>query len=92
MTKDLQIISEIEIKLLEIESRTGFPARASLEELEKIGGRYMASSTIGENGRPIREYVILDPTGAEQEVFIYKRESDGNDFLVHLEMNTKMKY
>ena len=89
---ELEIKTEAEIRLKEFEERTGLPARASLSELELMGGRCMTSKPLQRDGKQIiREYVIVDITGMEQEVAIYKREGEG-DFMIHIEMETKNKY
>ncbi len=89
----LEITTEGEIRLMDFESRTGLPARASLDELELMGGRYFSSKPIIIDGKTAnREYVFLDPSGTEQEVIVYKRMSGEKDFMVHLETRVSNKF
>lgn len=90
---ELEITCEGQIRLDEFENRTGFPAKASLDELEMFGGRYFASKPIISKDKEIRtEYVFLDPLGNEQEVYVWKRRNGEGNFIIHLEARTTNKY
>lgn len=89
----MKITPEGEIRLSEFEERTGFPAKATLEELECLGGKYFSSKPVIINGEETRrEYVFLDPTGTEQEIYIWKRQDNEEIFRIHLESRAINKY
>ena len=92
MTNGLDLTVNALLRMQEFELRTGLPAVASLEELELSGGRYLSSRTKRDDGKPATEYVLVDYTGAGQNILIYKRLEGDERFRIHLETNAKERY
>ncbi|MEK6847313.1 MAG: hypothetical protein AABY16_04045 [Nanoarchaeota archaeon] len=82
-----------DLRLEEFATRTGLPFTATLQELKDIGGRYFTSEPIIINGRQTRvEYIFLDPDGTERKTYVWKRTNEADNFIIHMEAETRMKY
>lgn len=85
--------SEDWMNLQEFEDRTSLPSKASLEELQLMGGKYFKSPPIMINGiSSSLEYVLLRRGLFDEEIIIWKRYKEEEEFTIHLEATTRNKY